>query len=348
MADSRILRFTLRERLLHWGHALPFIGLLITGLAMHWTGLGELFLGSPELVKRVHKFLGLSLILFPLIALVSGGKELLIYNLREVLHWQKSDLAWLWITMRRLLRKDEELPPQGRFNPGQKINTLVTLLFTWGFIFTGLLIWLTEGRGWVLPLFIHNLLFVAVIPILSGHIYLALINPSTRESIRGMIWGRVDRQWLKEHHLLWYQELTDERRADLIVYKKGTIEERKLINFIQAEGLYPGMDRKDIKSLLRRSSFIVALSYNGDIIGFGRAISDGLTYAIILDSYVKEIDGIPELRERLLTHLIDQLRPLKVPIYQLNTDHLANGQTGLSHGSFLGDKANNPMSDHTV
>ncbi len=47
--------------------------------------------------------------------------------------------------------------------------------------------------------------------LLVGHLYLALIHPSTRHALRGMTTGEVDEAWARKHHAKWVRELRDRR-----------------------------------------------------------------------------------------------------------------------------------------
>jgi formate dehydrogenase subunit gamma len=38
------------------------------------------------------------------------------------------------------------------------------------------------------------------------HLYLAVIHPSTRHSLRGMTLGDVREDWAREHHPKWVEE----------------------------------------------------------------------------------------------------------------------------------------------
>jgi cytochrome b subunit of formate dehydrogenase len=49
--------------------------------------------------------------------------------------------------------------------------------------------------------------------VLAGHVFLAVIYPSTRPAPRGMLTGWVDRRWAQRHHPGWLAEL-DARRAE--------------------------------------------------------------------------------------------------------------------------------------
>ena len=49
----------------------------------------------------------------------------------------------------------------------------------------------------------HSMLALATIPVVLGHIYLAALNPATRESLRGITRGVVRRDWAAHHHPDW-------------------------------------------------------------------------------------------------------------------------------------------------
>ena len=45
-------------------------------------------------------------------------------------------------------------------------------------------------------------MYVSLI-LLTGHLYLSLIHPATRHSLRGMTVGSVDEDWARWHHPRW-------------------------------------------------------------------------------------------------------------------------------------------------
>ena len=49
----------------------------------------------------------------------------------------------------------------------------------------------------------HDALTLASVVLLVGHLYLALIHPSTRHALRGMTTGEVDESWARKHHPKW-------------------------------------------------------------------------------------------------------------------------------------------------
>jgi formate dehydrogenase subunit gamma len=55
------------------------------------------------------------------------------------------------------------------------------------------------------------LTYVSVV-LVAGHLYLALIHPTTRHALRGITTGEVDEAWARKHHAKW---VDTERRAAL-------------------------------------------------------------------------------------------------------------------------------------
>jgi formate dehydrogenase subunit gamma len=58
-------------------------------------------------------------------------------------------------------------------------------------------------------LYLHDALMYISVVIVIGHLYLALINPSTRHSLRGMTLGSVREDWARAHHAKWMVPSTD-------------------------------------------------------------------------------------------------------------------------------------------
>jgi len=130
---------------------------------------------------------------------------------------EPGDADWLRGVPERL-RTGAPPPPVGRFNAGQKLNARLSALGLAVLYATGLAL-LLAGRG--LPQGpLHTLTTVAVCGLLSGHVFMAVLNPATRHALRGMTFGDVDRNWAKHHHPLWVAAVDREatvRRSDLEV-----------------------------------------------------------------------------------------------------------------------------------
>src|SRR4029077_4686618 len=92
--------------------------------------------------------------------------------------------------------------PQGRFNAGQKVNAALTAAFTILFGVSGLLLWFggqdTRFRCPTTIILHDGLIYVSLV-LLVGHLYLALIHPSTRHALRGITLGDVRVEWARRH-----------------------------------------------------------------------------------------------------------------------------------------------------
>jgi formate dehydrogenase subunit gamma len=58
---------------------------------------------------------------------------------------------------------------------------------------------------------VHAAIGLGMVALIVGHIYIGTVG--MEGAIDAMWSGRVDRNWAKEHHDLWYHEVTDGRRS---------------------------------------------------------------------------------------------------------------------------------------
>ena len=49
----------------------------------------------------------------------------------------------------------------------------------------------------------HTVALSRPVPLVAGHLYLALVHPATRHSLRGITLGTVRRDWAHRHHAKW-------------------------------------------------------------------------------------------------------------------------------------------------
>jgi formate dehydrogenase subunit gamma len=209
MASSAryVRRFTLTERLLHWVHASAFFVLLGSGLVLYLPSLSA-DVGRRPLIKDIHFWTGISWAGAILLVAALGNRRALRETVREIDLFDRDDGRFL------AGRTDS---PQGRFNAGQKVNAILTAAFAVLFFVSGLLLWYGERDtrfrlgGTV---FLHDTLMYLSVAIVVGHLYLALLHPTTRHALRGMTLGSVREDWARRHHAKW-QPLSaqDERPA---------------------------------------------------------------------------------------------------------------------------------------
>jgi formate dehydrogenase subunit gamma len=193
-----IRRFGATERALHWVHATGFLAMLVTGLVLYVPVLSEA-VARRNLVKNVHIFSAAGWALALVLVVALGNRSRLAADWREVETIDRDDRRWL----------RGRVAPQGRFNAGQKLNVILSAAFAVLFAVSGLFLWLGErdhrflldGTGTV-----HVALMYASIALLAGHLYLAVIHPRTRHSLRGMTLGDVREDWAREHHAKWVEE----------------------------------------------------------------------------------------------------------------------------------------------
>ncbi len=99
----------------------------------------------------------------------------------------------------------------GRFNGGQKMNARLALAGLTGLYVTGVYL-LTFGRSAFGHL--HGPFAFLTTALVVGHIFMAVVNPSTRHALRGMTLGSVDRDWAAHHFPRWVEEMDRQQEAD--------------------------------------------------------------------------------------------------------------------------------------
>jgi formate dehydrogenase subunit gamma len=195
-AQRRLVRrFGPTERALHWVHAASFFALLGTGLVL-WLPELSVWIANRSLVKSIHLWTAVGWAVALVLVVVLGDRRALRAAWREVETIDRDDRRWL------LGRR----APQGRFNAGQKLNAIVTAAFALLFAVSGVLLWLAARDSrfrWEGPIVVHDTLTLLSIALVLGHLYLALVHPTTRHALRGMTLGDVREDWAREHHPKW-------------------------------------------------------------------------------------------------------------------------------------------------
>lgn len=196
-------RFGRTERALHWTHATAFFVLLGTGLVL-WLPQLSVLVGRRSLVKDVHVWTAVAWAAAIVLIIALGDRQTLRAYWREIETIDRDDRRWL-------LGRGA---PQGRFNAGQKLNVIMTAAFALLFAASGVLLWLAARESrfrWDGPIVVHDALTLASLTLLVGHIYLAVIHPTTRHALRGMTVGSVREEWARKHHPKWIEENEEEQ-----------------------------------------------------------------------------------------------------------------------------------------
>lgn len=205
-SPKRIRRFQRPEILLHWAIALPFMVCYLSSAI-----LLVAYTQAPDRAYRplfawTHRISGLCLLIFPATVILAHPEawKLLLRNVRQGWEWSVRDIRWLFLMGLSVMNKRIQLPEQGKFNAGEKLNFMMVMTTCPLFIATGLLIWVPgiAFYSWLA----HFFMALVATPLMFGHIFMATTNPATRVGITGMVSGYVDREWARHHYPLWYAE----------------------------------------------------------------------------------------------------------------------------------------------
>jgi len=185
-------------------HATAFLVLLATGLALYLPSLAEL-VGRRPLLKDIHVYTAVAWAVAIVAVVLAGDRRSLRRTLREIDVFDRDDRDWL----------RGRKAPQGRFNAGQKLNAAITAAFAILFAVSGTLLWLGERDTrfrFAQTILIHDWLTQISLVLFLGHLYLAVIHPSTRHALNGMTRGWVDAEWAERHHPKWSRGVPPETR----------------------------------------------------------------------------------------------------------------------------------------
>jgi len=204
-----IPRYTGLERFMHWVHTASFIPLALTGLILFspllQCGAGCVAMRNLRIVHRIAAvFFGATPIVY---ALVQPRRMLM--HVREFFAFCRYDIDWLKAAVPYyLLGRHGAMPPQPRFNTGERLNAIVMIVGAAVFGISGLGMWFGKG---VIPanlylalLVIHDLAFIVTFAMFMVHFYLAVIHPMMWQSLVSMRFGYVSESYAREHHARWY------------------------------------------------------------------------------------------------------------------------------------------------
>lgn len=206
--EDQVQRYNFAERAYHWINAIAYTYLMLTGLALftplaYWLAY---VLGGPATIRYWHPWIGL--IYLATIFWMHRMWKRDMQKIPEDEQWSKNIQAYAE-------NRDEMMPPQGRFNAGQKQFWWVMLYCTFILLITGIIMWIPEKMPrelhWVLPItvFIHSATALVTIAAFIIHVYMSVwVTPG---SVKAMVEGHVSTTWARTHHRLWYEKITGRR-----------------------------------------------------------------------------------------------------------------------------------------
>jgi formate dehydrogenase subunit gamma len=207
-ASNRLVRYSLRERVVHAAAALSYVYLLLTGLAfwtpaLYWIAM---VLGGGFLSRLLHPWVG---VIFTL----AVARMFALW--RRDMRTTDQDRAWRRAIGSYIRNEDDRVPGAGRFNLGQK---QLFWVMVWGALLllaSGVVLWLPEAVPWSLraireaALLVHAVSALATIGAFIVHLYMGLVV--VPGGLHAILRGEVSEQWARHHHPLWADEVMNRR-----------------------------------------------------------------------------------------------------------------------------------------
>jgi formate dehydrogenase subunit gamma len=198
--SDEIVRYSYSERLCHWLSALSYLYSLISGLALftpylYWLAF---LLGGGPAARFWHPWAGLVFIVSVIWMHSIWRRDMALVD---------ADREWMTNIRNYVTNRDDQVPPQGRFNAGQKQFYWIMFYGAIVLLASGLVMWAPElfslRTNWVrgVTILIHECAALVTIGAFIIHVYMGVFM--VPGGFRGMISGRVSRRWARVHHPLW-------------------------------------------------------------------------------------------------------------------------------------------------
>jgi formate dehydrogenase subunit gamma len=205
---ERIMRYTFVERVIHWIAGLAYIYVLGTGLAF-WTPvlfwIADLVGGAP-IARFWHPWFGL--LWFAAVLWMYGAW-------RGDMRTTGADRAWAKRVGDYIRNEDENLPPIGRFNIGQKQFFWVMFYGGIALVLSGVAMWFINDIPWswrwvrYAAVLVHAVAALLTIGGFILHVYMG--TAMVRGGFTSIIRGEVSGGWARMHHRLWYEAVRGKR-----------------------------------------------------------------------------------------------------------------------------------------
>ncbi len=203
-AEPLIRRFSFAEQLVHWAVAISFLVAGVTGAAFAYPRLFWItnFFGGGPTARLVHDWSGVIFVVGAVLMALMWARQMFL---------DAQDRKWLGALWAYINHRDDEVPPAGKYNGGQKLYFWFVLCVALAVIVTGIPLWFPAGYS------AGTLRVLRLLHYLGGllgglgflvHGYLTTISfPGTA---RGMAYGTVTRPWARLHHPRWYRDKVGE------------------------------------------------------------------------------------------------------------------------------------------
>lgn len=216
--EGKVLKHNEQTRTMHWIIILSFIALALTGIGLYFKiGFLNNIFGGPDSASLVHRWAGVVFTIVPALYILFNFERFSRF-MDTITTFTRDDLQWFKTMGGYVPFLKGDVPPQDKYNAGQKMLGLLIVIGALFVILTGFPMWL--WRHDVSPAFLnicYNVhLWTAIIFILAicGHFFLAAINPKSRVEFGSMILdGYVDAQDAAHHNEKWFKQLREEKSS---------------------------------------------------------------------------------------------------------------------------------------
>ena len=209
----------------HWLNAFAFFMLFLTALPLYSDTFSFMYkIFGDKTLMYAHRVFGVMFIMTPIVGFILARKGYIIM-LREIFSFGKKDMEFMQKFPLELMGKDPEMPPQGFYNGGEKMNIALQLALSVVLVASGLTLWLGDSflpatiTAYAIP--VHSIAGAVCFAAALGHIYLAAgVNP---DSLHGMTDGTIKASYAAHHHGAWVDELI----ADGVVTREEIEQAKK-------------------------------------------------------------------------------------------------------------------------
>jgi formate dehydrogenase subunit gamma len=123
------------------------------------------------------------------------------------------DREWFGAIGHYIRNEDEDMPPAGRYNAGQKLLFWGFIIFGTLLLLSGLVLWFPEYIPWNLrvlryiAVLVHASSALATIGLFLIHVYMGVF--AERGAIDSVIHGDVTEDFVRRFHPGWYKEIVN-------------------------------------------------------------------------------------------------------------------------------------------
>lgn len=212
--NGKVLKHGEQTRTMHWVHLVAFTILALTGIGFYFDiGFIANIFGGEANASLVHRWAGVVFTVGPALYIFLNFERFARF-MDTIATFTKDDIGWLKTMGGYIPFLKGEVPPQDKYNAGQKMLGHIIIIGCLLIILTGFPMWLWRA---VVPAgflaFCYSVHFwVAAILILAicGHFFLAAIHPKSRvEFASMMIDGYIDAEISAHHNEKWFKSLEE-------------------------------------------------------------------------------------------------------------------------------------------